>query len=326
MNSISSGKLTNEGKKLLKIDELMKLNISNLNIYTIPLFDNELISFGRNIGKFLQLLIHPRLSPTFLHTAIKLTLENGIIVIIEYGQYYSEDSEMKNSNIFSCFSNSSDSSQNCRIEKNDFIYYYINKDGVRLTIIEQDILEDFIDYVNYGFSKYFINLEGEFIPDIDKTISQMVKKSVSPITYFLLRNNNLNEYLLIIMACKHYKIPFSQYYKLKKLKDFKFIECEIKKQMNLEELIIYCKGEKWEANKYNVFMHNCQDFVAEIIKVTKAIRIHNKDKIRTYEKLILPGCIISQLWDNEKLSAINTIGRIPILGFLFDGIIGPFIK
>ena len=154
----------------------------------------------------------------------------------------------------------------------------------------------------------------------------MVKKSVSPITYFLLRNNNLNEYLLIIMACKHYKIPFSQYYKLKKLKDFKFIECEIKKQMNLEELITYCKREKWEANKYNVFMHNCQDFVAEIIKVTKAIRIHNKDKIRTYEKLILPGCIISQLWDNEKLSSINTIGRIPMLGILFDGIIGPFIK
>ena len=81
MNSISSGKLTNEGKKLLKIDELMKLNISNLNIYTIPLFDNELISFGRNIGKFLQLLIHPnRLSPTFLHTAIKLTLQNGNLV------------------------------------------------------------------------------------------------------------------------------------------------------------------------------------------------------------------------------------------------------
>ena len=326
MSSISSGKLTNEGKKALKIDELMKLNISNLNIYTIPLFENELISFGRNVGKFFQPLIHPRLSPTLLHTGIQLTLENGIIIIIEYGQYYTEDSEMKNSNIFSSCSNSSDSSQNCRIEKNDFIYYYINKDGVRLTFIEQDILEDFINYVNYGFSEHFINVEGELIPDIGKTISHMIKKNFSPITDYLLLDNNLNKYLLIIMACKHYKIPFSNYYKLKNLSDFKFIECKIKNQMNLEDLITYCKGENWEANSYNPFLHNCQDFAAEIIKVTKAIRIYNKDKIRMYEKLILPGCIISQLWENEKLAAINTVGRIPIVGLLFDTIIGPFIK
>lgn len=327
MSIMSSGKLTNEGKKELKIDELMKLKISNLNIYTIPLFDNKLISTIRNVGSFLQPLIHPRLSPTFLHTAVQLTLENGIIVIIEYGQYYTEDSEIKNSNtLFSSFSNSSDSS-NYRIEKNDFIYYYINKDGVRLTIIEQDILMDFIKYVNYGFSEHFRNIEGEFILDIDKTISQMVKRDVSPIRYHLLRNNNLNNYLLILMACKHYKIPFSKYYKLfTKLDGFKFIECEIKIQMNLEELITYCKGEKWEANNYHFLWHNCQDFVAKIIKITKAIRIHNKDKIRSFEKFNLPGCIISQLWDNEKLSAINTIGRIPIVGLVFDTITGPFIK
>ena len=285
MSSISSGKLTNEGKKELKIDELMKLNIVNLNIYTIPLFENKLISFGRTIGALLQILIHLRLSPTLLHTAIQLTLENGIIIIIEYGQYYTENSEMKNSNIFS---SCSDSSQNCRIEKNDFIYYYINKEGVRLTIIEQDILEDFINYVKYGFSENFINVEGELIPDIYKTITHMVKQSVSAIRYYLLHENNLNKYILIIMACKHYKIPFSNYYKLKnKLSDFKFIECKIKNQMNLAQLITYCKGENWEANNYNLFRHNCQDFTAEIIKVTKAIRIHNKNKIRTYEKLNL---------------------------------------
>ena len=199
MSILSSGKMTNEGKKELKIDELMKLKISNLNIYTIPLFNNKLISTLRNVGAFLQPYFHPRLSPTFLHTAVQLTLENGIIVIIEYGQYYSEDSEIKNSNIFSNISNSSDSS-NYRIEKNDFIYYYINKDGVRLTIIEQDILMDFINYVNYGFSEYFINIEGEFIIDIPKTISQNIKRDISPIRYYLLRNNNLNDYLLIIMA------------------------------------------------------------------------------------------------------------------------------
>ena len=319
--SRSSGKLTNEGKKDLKIDELLKLNISSLNIYTIPLFDNKLVSFGRNVGAAFQFLIHPRLSPTLLHIAIQLTLENGIIIIIEYGQYYSEDSDMKNSNVFSSFSNSSDSSQNYRIEKNDFIYYYINKDGVRLTIIEQDMLKDFINYVINGYSDYFINEEVQNIPDIEKTIKQAVKSILSLTRYTLMMKNNLNDYIITIMACKHYKIPIRKYYKLGRIKDFNYTECEIKNPMNLEELIAYCKREEWEANHYNVFFHNCQDFAANVIKITKAVRIHDFDKIRLIEKLNLPGCIISQLWENEKLSAINTLGRIPIVGILFDIII-----
>ena len=303
MNFISSGKLTNEGKKELKIDELMKLNIRNLNIYTVPIFQNKLISIGRNVCRsVLQPFIHSRLSPTLLHTAIQLTLENGIIVIIEYGQYYTEDSEMKNSNIFSSCSDSSGSSQNYRIEKNDFIFYYINKDGVRLTIIEQEMLKDFINYVKNGFSDSYI-----------------IKLS-------LLQANNLHNFILVIIACNYFKIPVREYYRLNFLNlslDFKFVECEIKNKINLEKLIAYCKREKWEANNYNFLWNNCQDFAAEIIKITKAIRINNRDKIRMYEKKLLPGCIITQLWKNEKLSAINTIGRIPVVGFLFDLLICP---
>ena len=34
--------------------------------------------------------------------------------------------------------------------------------------------------------------------------------------------------------------------------------------------------------------------------------------------MVLPNCIISVLWDNEKLSIINIIGRIPIIGMGFD--------
>ena len=34
--------------------------------------------------------------------------------------------------------------------------------------------------------------------------------------------------------------------------------------------------------------------------------------------MILPNCIISALWDNEDLSFINTMGRIPIIGMGFD--------
>ena len=33
---------------------------------------------------------------------------------------------------------------------------------------------------------------------------------------------------------------------------------------------------------------------------------------------MLPSCIISALWHNEKLSLTNTLGRIPIFGYFHD--------
>ena len=89
-------------------------------------------------------------------------------------------------------------------------------------------------------------------------------------------------------------------------------------KITLRELINNFRGKNWEAKDYNVLTHNCQDFANEIIKILKAVRIHDYDKIRTREKGILPNCIISTLWDNEKLSAINTLGRIPVFGLFFD--------
>jgi hypothetical protein len=99
-----------------------------------------------------------------------------------------------------------------------------------------------------------------------------------------------------------------------------FIECEVKNKITLKQLCDNFKGKEWESISYNILSHNCQHFVAKIIEILKAVRINEKDKIRSYEKLILPNCIISALWDNEKLSVTNTIGRIPIIGFFYDAI------
>jgi len=44
----------------------------------------------------------------------------------------------------------------------------------------------------------------------------------------------------------------------------------------------------------------------------------DKDKVRMREKEILPNYIIKNLWENEKLSKINTIGRIPVIGLFYD--------
>ena len=90
----------------------------------------------------------------------------------------------------------------------------------------------------------------------------------------------------------------------------------------VKELIENFKGEKWIAKKYNLLMHNCQTFAAKIIKILKAVRINEEDKLRVVEKTKLPGCIINALWHNEELSLKNTLGRIPIFG-LFHDIINP---
>lgn len=108
------------------------------------------------------------------------------------------------------------------------------------------------------------------------------------------------------------------YFSLSDFNDFYKIDCDINNKITLGELCDQFKGEEWEAQSYNVVSHNCQSFAAKIIKILKAIRINEKDKIRSLEKFSLPNCIISALWDNEKLSFTNTMGRIPIIGLYYD--------
>ena len=76
-----------------------------------------------------------------------------------------------------------------------------------------------------------------------------------------------------------------------------------------------------ESQNYCVLSNNCQEFAAEVIRVLKAVRTDERTKVRTVEKMILPNKLISSLWNNEDWSLSNTIGRIPIMGLLYDLII-----
>jgi len=285
---ISTGLLTNKGEKLLKIEKLLDMKIEDLSIQIIPLWLNTGITFFRNIGKALQQYIHPAIfSPTLSHIAIQLNLENKYIVILEYGQYYSiESEEIINTGFFSSSSDGSKSKKNPRTKSNNLLYWYINKDGARLTII------DSID----GF---------EFCNDLNN----FSKEEISNIG-------------LSIIAANYYGMSIEEFdekkLKLSSISDFNTLNCDIKNKITLRELCNKFKNKNWEANKYNVIDHNCQDFAAEVIKILKAIRINDRDKVRWREKRMLPNCIISALWDNEELSVINTIGRIPIFGYIFD--------
>ena len=89
----STGKETNGGENILDISNLLNLKIMSLDIYSVPLSTGFLTTVMRGIGKVLQPLFHPAISPTFCHIAIKLNLENlRDIIIIEYGQYLTKDS------------------------------------------------------------------------------------------------------------------------------------------------------------------------------------------------------------------------------------------
>lgn len=305
-SSISTGLLGENRKYFLEkqIEKIMDLKIIDLSIQIIPLWKNENATKAKVVGGFLQLFIHPAiLSPTLSHIAIQLTLEKGFIVIMEYGQYYSDNSKIKNTSSFASCSDSCESSKAPRKEQNSFTFYYINKDGARITILHKNQFKDFV-WVN-NFNTRQCNFE-----ELDR----------GKIAY----------YSLVVMACNHYNISYFFFYHIKDFlasyKDYHIIECDINNKISLRELCNKFKGNSWEAINYNVVNHNCQTFASEIIKILKAVRIHDSDKIRSKEKLILPNCIISALWDNETLSTINTIGRVPVFGLIFDVFATPFIK
>jgi len=284
---IGTGMLTNKGEIKLDITKYLNLKIKDIVIHVIPLSTSNAVTAIRAVGKVLSIFLHSSLKPSLTHIAIQLNLDNSNdVLIIEYGQYYSENSELNKSSIFSS------SSKNPRESANDYIYYYINKDGARLTLFSSEYLSKF----HYG---------------------------------------NIPQLITRIIAAHHYNISIDEY--SSKLRDlernllklipemnnsFYRVECNIKNNICLGELINCFKNEKWEAKKYNVLTHNCQKFGAEVIKILNAIRKYEEDKLEMKEKLMLPGCIISALWDNEELneelSKVNILDISPILRYSHD--------
>ena len=64
--------------------------------------------------------------------------------------------------------------------------------------------------------------------------------------------------------------------------NFYRVECDIKNKITLRELCNNFKSGNWSADNFEVATHNSQIFAAEIIKIFKAIRKHEYDKIRKF--------------------------------------------
>ena len=79
-----------------EMNKILDLKIKDLVIHSIPLSTSKVVTGLRTVGTVLSGLFHPALTPTLCHTAIQLNMENGEIIIIEYGQFPTEDIETEN--------------------------------------------------------------------------------------------------------------------------------------------------------------------------------------------------------------------------------------
>ena len=98
----------------------MDQKIKDITIQIIPLSSDNNVKFMRKVRWLFQLILHHKLTPTFCHVAVQLNMENNEdIIILEYGQYLSEESEIKTTNIFG---SGSQSSENPRIKTGLLVY------------------------------------------------------------------------------------------------------------------------------------------------------------------------------------------------------------
>lgn len=141
-----SGSLLSTGIKTtcedLEIKELYKLQIESLVIHGIPLFTtNKAVDIIRFFACIAQHLLPPMISLD--HYAIQLNLENDEVIIAEYGQYFTNETDIEKikskHKIASCCNNSSDEPREDNINQKK---WYINRDGIRLIRIKGYSPED----------------------------------------------------------------------------------------------------------------------------------------------------------------------------------------
>ena len=93
-----SGSLLSTGIKTtcedLEIKELYQLEIESIVIHGIPLFSaNKFVDTCRFVGCIFQHLLPPMISLD--HYAIQLNLKNGNVIIAEYGQYFTDETDIE---------------------------------------------------------------------------------------------------------------------------------------------------------------------------------------------------------------------------------------
>lgn len=91
-------------------------------------------------------------------------------------------------------------------------------------------------------------------------------------------------------------------------------------QLTVKQLIEKCwEDEEWNSSDYFLSKHNCQHFVAKIIKVTNAQRLGKGNRKSHNISLVnFPPPIIDSFENNEKENIV--FGRLPLIGPIIDNI------
>ena len=178
----------------------MNKKIKDITIQVIPLSINDYFLRFQFAEIMLKAMTPMIINPSLIHIAIQINLENSKdILIIEYGKYLTIDSNFTNSGIGSI-----NSSKEPRENENDNIYYYINKDGARITLF-----------------KY------EYLKSYEKNMS-----------YFLIDKNNISGLISHLISIQYYNITLENYLNKVAFDTAKFfhrVECDIKNKIKIKE-------------------------------------------------------------------------------------------
>lgn len=101
------------------------------------------------------------------------------------------------------------------------------------------------------------------------------------------------------------------------IEGYKF-KCDVQNKMTINDLCTCLEYHHFSKQKYNLVDQNCQYFVRKSIQILGSRRLLKSDRIRTYNKGIIPHQILEVFEKNEDDENIEE--RIPIIGY-FVGLI-----
>lgn len=86
-------------------------------------------------------------------------------------------------------------------------------------------------------------------------------------------------------------------------------------------------NQKWVFENYDLASHNCQDFIAEFLDATCAIRNEGEEYrgLHNIASAKIPKRILKVIEKNED-DDWNTVGKVPLFGPIISGIHGLFAK
>ena len=187
-------------------------------------------------------------------------------------------------------------------------------------------------------SAYLLTEKGGVLIEYGKYSGQCVRNHYAH--YYKKGIDNSNDININGDGMHFYKLNQREYYSEKLNLNFALEEEELKKKykenysngyyywitldfdenhrFKVKDLLEKCwENDNWYLKDYNIASHNCQHFVAKIIKITNAKRFgKGYRKVHNISLVNFPPTIIEAFESNENED--NFFGKMPIIGLVND--------